>query len=308
MQTKHVALTMFLLGGVFLATSAQAESLEEKEKWDRQSHFMIDPIEDANRMCGLDKKNGFTHAWDKASFAGQDPEAHSWNGFCGAVFDRMNVMCRDTPSSKPIITTNIKKVVCRYGGKGKFGLSLANGTLTYTMDWDESHADDKIEAFLKKSLPSSVGGSSATTATTGSTPAGGGAGAKVESLAEKEKWDRQTHFMSDKVKLANSRCEVPQSAAIGVEWDRASFAGEDAEKRSFDGFCGEVFERLNVMCQNNVAAKKPVQKKIKKVKCRYGGKGKFGLDLAKDGTLTYTIDWDVNAPHEKIDAFLKKKL
>lgn len=284
MKTKNVALSVMLLGGVVLASSgASAESLEDKEKWDRQDHYMADHIKSANDKCGItDKSKWISNQWDKASFAKEDWSSHSPNGFCSGVFDNIASLCGSDAAKKPV-QDKIHKVVCRYAGKGKFGLSLANGTLTYNVDWEESNVDEKMSTWLKKNL---------------ATGAAGG-----ETLHDKEKWDRQDGYMADSIKGANEKC----GTKIAHEWDKGSFDKEDWTSHSPNGFCSGAFDNIRSLCANNAAAKKPVQDKIKKVVCKFGGKGKYGMSLS-GGTLTYTVDWEQSNVDDKITGFLKKNL
>ncbi|MBX3224069.1 MAG: hypothetical protein KF795_26375 [Labilithrix sp.] len=287
MKTKNVVVSGMLLGGVLLASAgAKAESLEDQEKWARQDSYMESSIKDANTACGTSGKP-ITNQFDKASFAKEDWSSHSPNGYCSGVFDNLRSICANVDGAKQPVQNQIKKVVCRYAGKGKFGMSLANGTLTYNVDWDEPNVDDKIAAFIKKNLTT--------------TPAAGGAAG--ESVADKEKWARQDSYMASSIKDANAKC----GTALTNEFDKASFAKEDWTSHSPNGYCSGAFDNIRSLCANNAAAKKPVQQKIKKVVCKYAGKGKFGMTLA-GGTLTYNVDWDQANVDDKITSFLKKNL
>lgn len=284
MKTKNVALSTMLLGGLLLASAAQAgESLEDKEKWARQDHYMADHIKGANDKCGIAKGKEITNTFDKASFAKTDWSSHSPNGMCSSVWDDVASLCNGMEAAKKPVQDKIKGITCRYAGKGKFGLTLDKGMLTYNIDFEESNVDDKITAFLKKNLAS------------------GGAGG--ETLHSKEQWDRQDSYMADHIKSANTAC----GTSITLEWDKASFEKEDWTSHSPNGLCGGVFDNLRYLCANTAGAKKPVQDKIKKVSCKYAGKGKYGMSLS-GGTLTYGIDWEESNVDDKMTSFLKKNL
>lgn len=287
MNAKNVVVSLMLLGGVLVATAASAQSLEEKEKWAKQDQYMADSIKNANEHCAIGDPK-ITNEFDKASFAKEDWQSHSPNAFCSTAFDNLRSLCSNTEGAKASVKEKIKKVVCRFGGKGKFGLALVNGTFTYTVDWDEKNVDEKITGFLKKNLASGTAGG--------------------ESLQDKEKWARQDAYMTDHIKSANDACGITdKSKAITNGFDKASFANEDWTKHSPNGFCSSVFDDLRSLCANTPGAKDPVQKKIKRVACKYGGKGKFGVALS-GGTLTYSVDWDETNVDEKITTFLKKNL
>jgi hypothetical protein len=139
------------------ASAAPEESLADKERWAGQDYYMKrdgNDVQLANEACGFEAGKGMTYAWDKPSFKIQsdDWKSHSPNGYCGSAFSDIAYMCRNTEGAKGAVQAKIKRVVCRLGGKGNFGVTLANGTLTYAIDWDQANADDMLTTRVKQLL------------------------------------------------------------------------------------------------------------------------------------------------------------
>lgn len=124
------------------------ESLEDKEKWARQDHYMAESVKRAESDCG----QKITYAFDKASFANEDWTSHSPNGFCSVALDSVATVCRSSDEAKSRVRAKLKNVTCRFTGKGKGGFSLAQGNFTYNIDWEASNVSDRIGGYLKKSL------------------------------------------------------------------------------------------------------------------------------------------------------------
>ncbi|MBX3203108.1 MAG: hypothetical protein KF894_33600, partial [Labilithrix sp.] len=177
MKPKNVVVSTLLLGGLLLASAgAHAESLEDKEKWARQDSYMESSVKDANAACGTSAKP-ITYQFDKASFAKEDWSSHSPNGYCSGVFDNLRSICANVDGAKQPVQNQIKKVVCKYAGKGKFGVTLSGGTLTYSVDWDEPNVDDKIATSIKRNLTTAPAAES-----------GAAAAGKGETVEDREKW------------------------------------------------------------------------------------------------------------------------
>jgi hypothetical protein len=138
-------------------SAAPEESLADKERWAGQDYYMKrdgSDVQTANEACGFEKSKYMTYAWDKPSFKMQsdDWKGHSPNGYCGSAFNDIAYTCRNTEGAKAAVQAKIKRVVCRLGGKGGFNVTLVNGTLTYSIDWDLPNADDiftnRVKALL----------------------------------------------------------------------------------------------------------------------------------------------------------------
>jgi len=288
MKASHILVPGLLVGGVLLATAgAEAQGSADADKWHHQNQYISGAIKDANKDCAIDPKKPITLEWDKASFAKKGGGDNSPSGYCGTVFTSIEGVCSGPEDWKKPVQDQVKKVVCRYGGKGAFGLTLANGTLTYTMDWDESGIDRKVTDFVEQHLVTASG----------------------ETVAQRRAWLGQQSYISGAVEDINKKCKVDASKKVTFEYDRPSFNKENWTDHAPNGPCAEVVTDLAYYCSGPEPERTSaaVRKKVNKVVCKFGGKGKWGINLS-GGTLTYTVDWDEKNPGEKINAFLKQNL
>jgi len=287
MKVSHVLGSGLVLGGVLLATAgARAETSAETEKWAHQNSYVAGAIRDANKDCATDPKKPITLEWDKASFLKKGGSDNSPSGFCGNVFTSLESVCSGPEDWKKPVQDQVKRVVCRYGGKGSFGLTLSGGVLTYTMDWEEGGLDRKINDFVEEHVVTASG----------------------ETVAQRRAWLGQQSYIAGAVEDINKKCKFA-SKKVSFEYDRPSFAKENWADHAPNGACAEVVNDLGYHCSGSDPERTSaaVRKKVSKVVCKYGGKGKWGINLA-GGTLTYSVDWDEKTPGDKINAFLKQNL
>ena len=146
---------IFLLAALTLAPfTVRAESLEEEERWQREGSYMDRSVESTETQCGVK----ITYEWDKKSLLEAKAEEQrtaqsaSINGRSSALYDEIESICRASQSGKDRVAKSIKKIIFRWGGKGKMSLALKGGTLTYTLDYEASNVSDAMKAFLKKNL------------------------------------------------------------------------------------------------------------------------------------------------------------
>ena len=288
MKIAKVIASGLFVGGFLLATAgARAESLAEREKWAHQNSYVSGAIRDANKDCGIDPKKPITLVWDKTSFAKPGGDSNSPSSYCGNVFTALEGVCSGPEDWKKPVQDQVKKVVCRYGGKGNFGMSLANGVRTYTIDYEESGIDRKINDYIESHLTTASG----------------------ESVAMRRAWLAQQSYIAGAVEDINRKCKVEENKKVTFEYDRPSFANESWADHAPNRACAEVVNDVAYLCSGSDPdrASAAVRKKVNKIVCKYGGKNKWGIALS-GGTLTYTVDWDEKNPGEKINAFLKKNL
>lgn len=147
--------TIWMLTALTLAPIAvRAESLEEEERWKSEGSYMDRSVETMTGVCGVK----IPYEWDKKSML--DPKAEeqrtaqsaSINGRSSAMYDEIESICRSGQSGKDRVAKTIKKIVFRWGGKGKMAFALKGGTLTYTLDYEASNVADAMKVFLKKNL------------------------------------------------------------------------------------------------------------------------------------------------------------
>jgi hypothetical protein len=151
--TKKSLVSLTILGIVFVANSATAESLAEKERWAREDHYVQPSLDAMNDACGIAKDKAITHSFNKKSFdKNPPPTSYSPNGHCGGLLDDIAYLCRNMEAAKQPIQENIKRITCTAGAKGKYSLTLKGGTLNYVLDWDQINTSDKNLETLKKML------------------------------------------------------------------------------------------------------------------------------------------------------------
>jgi hypothetical protein len=123
------------------------ESLGEKQKWREQEEYLAAAAAPVKAACGKD----ITASFDKPSFKDQMETKNSFYGFCGEAFTGLSNICA-TPDGKAAVAAKISKIECTFGGKDKRALSLKDGTLQMSIDWDAANYQDFLKAWLLKNL------------------------------------------------------------------------------------------------------------------------------------------------------------
>jgi hypothetical protein len=128
------------------------------------------------------------------------------------------------------------------------------------------------------------------------------------SLAEKKIIKKQDESYKSESDSLNKACASTIKAAIDWESFKSELtASADGKlRKSFYGYCAAPLSALRSLC-GDADAKQTVQKKVKQVTCKFGGKDKRKIDL-KGGTVTYWVDWDSGNDADFCKAFLGKKL
>jgi hypothetical protein len=145
-KTAAVAGFVIVMGCSVMPGLAQ-ESLGEKQKWREQEALLAKESEQAKSACGKEIPGSF----DKPSFKDQLETNNSLYGFCAEAYSGLRNICAD-PDGKAAVTAKISKLECTFGGKGKRALSLSNGTLQMSIDWDAPNYGDFMKAWLLKNL------------------------------------------------------------------------------------------------------------------------------------------------------------
>lgn len=122
------------------------------------------------------------------------------------------------------------------------------------------------------------------------------------SLKDKQRQKAIQEELDEEVASANEACGTKLTATL--KWE--TFKMADSDTYSFDGYCAAPVGAMRRLCDNDTG-KEAVQKGVKKVVCQYGGKGKRAYTL-KDGTLTYTIDFDAPNNDDAARDFLENNL
>lgn len=133
---------------VIAASTANAESLEEKKFWKGQMDYVQRSIDDANTQCGAK----FTFDWvDKAKLRAEtEKSGHTPNGVCAAIIDEVGGICREGEDEKKAVKAKIKGFTCGHAKDRK--LSLTGGILKYTGNNEQSNFSDWAKPWLLKNL------------------------------------------------------------------------------------------------------------------------------------------------------------
>jgi hypothetical protein len=142
-RTLPLALTaVFLYGSL-----ASAQSLEEKKyRREQQESLKKENIDPMNEKCGTTIE--VTIDWAKFNKKEQEDGNFSTYSYCSSAPGQVASLCDDA-DGKPEVQKKIKKIVCTFG---KRAITLKGGTLTYTVEWAASNADDYVKTFLMKNL------------------------------------------------------------------------------------------------------------------------------------------------------------
>jgi hypothetical protein len=106
---------------------------------------------------------------------------------------------------------------------------------------------------------------------------------QAQSLKIRQIQRESNEEVQKELKGTNERC----GSSITAEFDYSGAKDADMEKYSVPSFCNEVLGTLYQICDDPMG-KESVQQKVKKLVCKVGTRA---IEL-KEGTLTYTIDWE----------------
>lgn len=119
---------------------------DEKARHQGQDEALAAIAKAASNACGVP----LAASIDWASFKGNDASPTLFGG-CGAALVAASRVCADS-DGKAAVKTQLKKVACKLGGKGKRGASLKSGTLEWAVDPDAANDADFGVDFLMKNL------------------------------------------------------------------------------------------------------------------------------------------------------------
>jgi hypothetical protein len=137
---------VFALNCVALPALAQ-ESLGEKKKWREQEELLAKEAEQVTTVCEKEIPGSFV----KPSFKDQLETNNSIYGFCAEAFSGLRTICAD-PDGKAVVKEKINKFECAFGGPGNRAMSLKDGTLQMTIDWEAANYADFINEWFLKNL------------------------------------------------------------------------------------------------------------------------------------------------------------
>jgi hypothetical protein len=123
--------------------------------------------------------------------------------------------------------------------------------------------------------------------------------AKAESLAEKKKHKEQLEYFQKEVDYTNEKCGIKLNASI--DWTGSKL--EDFDTYSAYGYCEAGLDALEAICADD-DGKTAVRDKVKTYICKFG-KREVGF---KDGTLTFTAEWEAANNSDYVKDYLMNAL
>lgn len=138
---------MVLGMAIFGGTLAYAESLGEKKKHKEQVEYLQKELDYTNEKCGTKITAEFD--WSKSKL--EDFDTYSAYGYCEATLDALESICEDA-DGKEAVQKDVKKVLCKFGGKGSRSITLKKGVLEWVIEWEASNNQDFIKEYLMKTL------------------------------------------------------------------------------------------------------------------------------------------------------------
>lgn len=133
------------IAAIAAAASAGAQSLKARQFQASQDEYLTRSVADVSKRC--EAQIGAKIDW--TAITQDEPGSHSPSGFCGSALDAIGSLCGEA-MAKAAVQKGVKILVCTMGGPR--AISLKDGTLTYTMDYDAANNEDFIKDFLKEHL------------------------------------------------------------------------------------------------------------------------------------------------------------
>jgi len=134
---------------VILCTAANAAGVKDKKRW-KEAVSQVDTVRvEAEKSCGISL--GFS--FDKESFGSDLAKLDDvgMDGYCGDAFTAMADLCGDDDYREAMAP--VKSLSCAYDESlEKPNVSLADGTLGFTFNWDTANHEQTVEDFLEDNL------------------------------------------------------------------------------------------------------------------------------------------------------------
>jgi len=129
----------------WMAGEAVAEAIKERQIQPEQEAALTKNVERTNKKCG----SGFTAKFDWAGLPSGALKEFSAAGYCGAALDGIERVCEDA-LGKDAVKQKIKSMTCRFGGERS--ISLKDGSLGYTINFNSSNDADFVYGYLQSNL------------------------------------------------------------------------------------------------------------------------------------------------------------
>ncbi|MGE5200914.1 MAG: hypothetical protein ACM3O6_02505 [Acidobacteriota bacterium] len=127
------------------AASAGAQSLKARQFQAQQDEYLAHSVDDTSKRC----EATIAAKIDWPAIKQDEPGSSSPSGFCGEALNAIGSLCGQA-MAKEAVQKGVKTLVCTMGGPR--AISLKDGALTYTMDYDAANNEDFIKDFLKEHL------------------------------------------------------------------------------------------------------------------------------------------------------------
>lgn len=139
---------LLVLSIILTASTAAAESLEEKKYWKGQMDYVQRSLDDAATQCGVK----FTFDWvDKAKLRAEtEKTSHSPNGVCSIIIEEVAGICREGEDEKKAVAAKIKGFTCGHAKDRK--LALSGGIVRYMGNNEQANFSAWARPWLLKNL------------------------------------------------------------------------------------------------------------------------------------------------------------
>ncbi len=126
-------------------TAVYAQSLKMKQREEVQDQELIKDAKDTNESCGIDIPIKFD--WKNAP--ADLINANSPEGYCDSMLHSVRRVCED-PNGKSAVKEKVKSITCGFGPDRS--MSLKDGALNYTINFNSSNDSDFAYEFLQNNL------------------------------------------------------------------------------------------------------------------------------------------------------------
>jgi hypothetical protein len=125
--------------------AAAAAATREKQIQPEQEAVLAKDVADANKKCG----SGFTVKLDWTGVPADAFKEFSAAGYCDAALEGIRRVCEDA-LGKDAVKLKIKSMTCGFGGERS--ISLKDGSLAYTINFNSTNDADFVYAYLQNNL------------------------------------------------------------------------------------------------------------------------------------------------------------
>jgi hypothetical protein len=133
------------LAALAAAPDASAQSNNLTKLRTAEEELLAYEVRSVNKVCEGSLSANFV--WD--GFVEADFDKYSGAGYCDNVLNALEALCAKE-EGKQAVRARIKQVVCKKGDKRE--VALAEGVVTYTIDWKRFDSLEFIRDYLEDAL------------------------------------------------------------------------------------------------------------------------------------------------------------